>query len=189
MSELIRIGQQYKVKADKLLKRTGLIKDLKKFGEVHLVGAYSLGLMMHGDIDLEVTRTKKYSRHEVLRIFNKLYLQNKFISYFIGGKWYDPRIGKEFPNGHYLGMKTRVNGETWTIDVWFMDKNEYIKRAKKCGFFWKNISDQQRELILTLKKFRNDQKIKIAGFKIYELVLKNKIKNLKGFKDYLNSIK
>jgi hypothetical protein len=185
MSKLINISKQYKNKADKLLAKTGLIKDLAKFGQVHLVGAYSLGLMMHGDIDFEVTRAKKYSRPEVLKIFNQLYLQNKFKSYFIGGKWDDPRIGKEFPNGYYLGMKTRFAGETWTVDVWFMDENEYIKRAKKCSFFWKKISNQQRELILALKKFRNDNKIKISGYEIYEAVLKKKINSLKEFKNYL----
>jgi hypothetical protein len=185
MSKLINISKQYKIKADKLLAKTGLIKNLKKFGQVHLVGAYSLGLMMHGDIDLEVTRVKKYSRREVLHIFNYLYWQNKFKSYFIGGKWDDPRIGKEFPNGYYLGMKTKFANETWTIDVWFMDKKEFVKRTKKSNLFWKKISNKERELILALKKFRNDNKIKIAGYQIYELVLKGKIGSLKEFKDYL----
>jgi hypothetical protein len=101
-----------------------------------------------------VTRVKKYSRREVLHIFNYLYWQNKFKSYFIGGKWDDPRIGKEFPNGYYLGMKTKFANETWTIDVWFMDKKEFVKRTKKSNLFWKKISNKERELILALKKFR-----------------------------------
>ncbi len=185
MSKLTRISRKYKNQADNLLTKTGLIKDLAKFGQVHLVGAYSLGLMMHGDIDLEVTRAKKYSRQEVLRIFNRLYWQNKFKSYFIGGKWDDPRMGKEFPNGHYLGMKTRFAGETWTIDVWFMDEKEFARRTKASIVFWKKISDRQRELILALKKFRNDNKIIIAGFKIYEAVLKGGVKSLKEFKNRL----
>jgi hypothetical protein len=185
MPKLSDISKQYKVKADRLLARTGLIKDLKKFGKTYFVGAYAYDLMMNGDIDIEVVRAKKFTKKEIAAIFTKLYLTDKFRSYFLKGNWNDPRLGEEFPNGNYIGLKEKINGESWKIDIWFMSEEEFYQRAKKTAFIRQEITAAQRELILALKKYKNDQNIYLTGYQIYELVLGAKIKSLKEFKAYL----
>jgi len=189
MSKLLTISGKYKVKADKILKRTELVGTLKKFGQVYFVGSYAYDLMMHGDIDIEVVRVKKYSKEEIAEIFKKLYLQDKFQSYFIKGNWDDPRLGKQFPNGNYIGLKEKVVGEKWTIDIWFMSDEEFYQRAKKNPFLRQEITASQRELILSLKNFKNKHKIYITGYEIYGLVLQGKIKSLPEFKAYLKAKK
>jgi hypothetical protein len=187
MSKLTNISNQYKIKADKLLAKTGLIKTLEKFGKAYFVGSYAYDLMMNGDIDIEVVRAKKFTKKEVAEIFTKLYLADKFRSYFLKGNWSDPRLGKEFPNGNYIGLKEKIDGESWKIDIWFMSEEEFYQRAKKTAFIRQEITAAQRELILTLKKYKNDQKIYFTGYQIYELVLGGKVKSLKEFKEYLKT--
>ena len=98
MSELIEISRKYKEQADELLKKTGLVEDLKKHGEVYFTGAYAGDVMFHGDIDITVVRDEPYSIEDVFEIFKTLYFTGKFRSYFIKGDWDDPREGEEFPN-------------------------------------------------------------------------------------------
>jgi hypothetical protein len=182
MSKLTSISKQYRITADKLLKQTGLINDLKKFGEVHLTGAYAHNLMIHSDIDLEVVKDKKFSQEEIFALFKRLYLKNKFKSYFLKGKWDDPRLGKEFPDGQYVGMKVYFGGEKWMIDIWLVNKKEANRREQLNRFITEKIDDKKRELILKFKQFRKKNKINIAGYEIYELVLKNNVKSLEEFK-------
>ena len=153
MSQLSKISEKFKSNADILLQETNLIADLKNFGEIHFSGAYSGDVMMHGDIDITVVRENPYTSEEVLDILKFLYLKGKFRSYFIKGDWDDSRKGAEFPHGHYIGLKQRLNGEKWKVDIWFVSREEFEER--KGNFL--NIGDvtltnEKRELILEFKK-------------------------------------
>ncbi|MBN2094233.1 MAG: hypothetical protein JW740_02605 [Candidatus Zambryskibacteria bacterium] len=124
MEEILEENKKYQKTADELLKSSGLLDILKKYGEVHFAGAYSAGLMMHGDIDMRVVRDKEFTVEEVFEIFKELYFAGKFRSYFISGDWDDPRKGKEFPDGCYVGIKMDLNDERWKLDIWFVSKIE-----------------------------------------------------------------
>ncbi len=47
------------------------------------------------------------------------------------------------------------------------------------------LSDEQREAILTFKKYRQDNSIKISGQEIYELVINKRVIKLDEFKQQL----
>lgn len=186
MSELIDISNKFKEEADILLSQTGLIDDLKKYGEVHFTGAYAGNVMMHGDIDITVVRDTPYSSEDVFDILKTLYLNGKFRSYFIKGDWDDNRKGNQFPHGHYIGMKQRLNGEKWKVDVWFVGKQEFEDRKNKfLDIGDDSFTDEQRELILEIKRYRNKNKLDISGQEIYEAVLKNGINSLDEFMNTL----
>lgn len=170
---IIETSASWKKKADQLLLDKGLVADLSEFGDVHFTGAYAYDLMMHGDIDISIVRDSAYSTEEVLNIFNKLYLQRKFRSYFIGGDWDDARKGVEFPHGYYIGLKEKLDGERWKFDLWFMSKEEFNSRFNNNGL--KSISEQQKKLILECKKYRNENKLSMTGQEIYNQVLSGKI--------------
>lgn len=182
MSELLDLSRKFKIEADLLLSQTGILDDLKTYGDVHLSGAYAGNVMMHGDVDITVIRDTPYSTNEVLDILKVLYLKGKFRSYFIKGDWDDERMGNEFPHGHYIGMKQRLNGEKWKVDVWFVERKEFDQRK---GTFIDIasavITDGQRELILEIKKYRKDHDLKASGQDIYIAVLKNGVKSLEEF--------
>lgn len=186
MSELFKISKRYKARADQLLKKTGLIGDLGKYGEVHLTGAYAADMMMHGDIDIEVVKGGKFSQKEIFEIFKKLYLKDAFKSLYLKGRWDDPRLGQEFPDGQYMGAKTRLDGERWTIDMWFVGKKEAERRKRLNSFINEKINGKNKELILRFKKFRNENGLSISGYEIYEAVLKNEIGSMEKLKRFFS---
>ncbi|MEK7552268.1 MAG: hypothetical protein AAB534_02515 [Patescibacteria group bacterium] len=182
MSQLSQTSGKFKNNADILLQETDLISQLKSFGDVFFSGAYAGNVMMHGDIDITVVRENPYLAEEVLDILKFLYLKGKFRSYFIKGDWDDSRKGAEFPHGHYIGLKQRLGEEKWKVDIWFVGRAEFEDRKKK----FLNIGDvvltgEQRELILSFKKYRNDHNLDISGQEIYDAVLNKSIKNIKQF--------
>ena len=180
---LLETSNQWKQKADELLKEKGLVETLSQFGTVHFTGAYSYNLMMHGDIDIGVVRDGGFSVEEVFDIFKSVYFQGKFRSYFIGGDWDDPRKGNEFPKGYYVGLKEKIDGERWKFDVWFLSTEEFAKRQSNEAL--RTISDEQRAVILECKQYRNEKKTGVTGQHIYDLVLSGEIKSLEDFKKYV----
>jgi len=186
MQDPIAISERYKKEADRLLKETGLIEFLSEFGTVYLSGAYSCGLMMHGDVDMYVVRDRKYSIEEVFEIFKKLYFKNIFRSYFIGGDWDDPRKGNEFPNGYYVGLKQKVGDERWKFDIWFITKNEFKTLEGKDILKNKVLTDEQKQLILECKQYRNNHKLSVESQTIYDSVMNGQCKSLEDFKNRFN---
>lgn len=178
--DIIATSNEWKEKADRLIAEKKLIETLSEFGNVHFTGAYLYNLMMHGDVDISVVRDKGFSVEEVFGIFKSLYFQRKFRSYFIGGDWDDPRKGEEFPEGHYVGLKEKINGERWKFDIWFLNTEEFSEREG--NLLLDNIAKEHRILILKCKQYRNENKISITGKDIYDIVLEGKIKSLSEFK-------
>ena len=184
MPSLFDISKKYKQQADNLLKETGIIDDLKKYGSIEFVGAYAANLMMHGDIDISVVRSKPFSIEEVFDIFRSLYFKGTFRSYFIGGDWDDPRKGNEFPHGYYVGMKQRIGNEKWKIDVWFIGEEDFNNREKEFNISNIPLTDEQKEVILYFKQYRKENKLSIPSQKIYEAVLKHNCKTIEELKVY-----
>jgi hypothetical protein len=171
MSELITISQNYKKEGGRLLQESGLVSDLSKLGEVIFTGAYAGDVMMHGDKD------------EIFNVMRALYDKGYFRSYFISGDWDDPRKGVEFPMGQYLGLKLKVGDERWKFDIWFVGRKNYEERQKLFNIENVLLTKEQKETILLFKKYRNDNKLSISGFHIYDAVL---TKNYKTIKDLLS---
>lgn len=133
---------------------------------------------MCGDIDITVVGEDPYSTDKILEIFGELYKLGKFRSYFIAGDWDDPRKGSEFPDGKYIGLKQKKGSERWKVDIWFLDKEAYKKRSSDFDMSHIELSDEQRVNILNIKKQRNDQKIDIGSYEIYQAVLKNNTQDI-----------
>ena len=187
MSKLSEVSIKYKLQADKLLLESGLINTLKKYGELNFVGAYAGSVMMHGDIDMAVVRDQPYSLEDIFIIFKEIYFERKFKSYFIDGDWNNPKKGKDFPNGHYIGMKDVVDNEKWKFDIWFLSKEEFSKRCDMLSIDKINLTEEQKELILFFKQYRKDNKLDIMGQTIYKAVIEESCKTIEEFNKYLSS--
>lgn len=185
MSLLTEQSDKFKSLADELLASSKLPQILEKYGQVRFVGSYAAGLMMHGDIDIHILRDKEFSKQETLDIFNEIVASTKFNSYYIGD-WNDNNIHPELPYGYYIGLKTR-NGDTkWKIDIWFLDVAEQERFDKENMDVTKlTLSNEQRDTILTFKKYRQDNGIKISGQEIYEMVINKGVVGLDEFKQQL----
>lgn len=181
MSFLTEQSAKYRKMADELLSSSGLISVLEKIGKVNFVGSYKADLMMHGDIDIHILREKPFSKEETLQIFNIIVKSTKFNSYYIGD-WNGGNIHPEFPEGYYIGLKTKFADEKWKIDIWLVSYAEQEKFDKiYLDITKENLSDEQKEAILKFKKYRNEKGIKISGQMIYEMVLKRNIKDIGQF--------
>ncbi|MEI7463436.1 MAG: hypothetical protein WCK03_03515 [Candidatus Taylorbacteria bacterium] len=185
MSLLTEQSSKFKKLADELLASSKLLQILEKFGQIRIVGSYAAGLMMHGDIDIHILRDKEFSKQETLDIFNEIVALTKFNSYYIGD-WNDSNVHPEFPYGYYIGLKTRIGDIKWKIDMWFLSIAEQERFDKENMDVTKlTLSDEQREAILTFKKYRQENNIKISGQEIYELVINKGVKKLDEFKRLL----
>ncbi len=186
---LLETSRKYKAQADKLLVQSGLVESLKQHGEVHFTGAYAGDVMMHGDVDITVVRDEPYTIQEVFDIFKAIYFQGKFKSYFIGGDWDDPRKGKEFPHGYYIGFKDKVDGEKWKFDVWFISREDFEERNKLFSIDKVQLTDEQKERILFFKQYRKDNKLGMTGQVIYTAVLEGNCKTIEEFNNFVESQK
>ncbi len=186
MSDLLKISKKYKEQADDILIKTGLVDSLKKYGEVNFTGAYAGDVMMHGDIDIAVVRENSYSLEEIFTIFKEIYFERKFKCYFLDGDWNNPKKGKDFPEGYYIGLKDVIDNEKWKFDIWFISREEFNKRSKFLSIDKVELTEEQKEIILFFKKYRKDNMLDITGQSIYMAVLEGNCKTTEDLKNYLN---
>jgi len=184
MSSLIEKSYWYKEKAKLLLEESNLIKFLKNYGDVEIVGSYAYDLMTHGDIDIHVFNPR-INKDKTIEIFHKLIKEkSKFFYAFMFGNWVN-FSKKEFPYGYYLGLKSRRYHTKWKIDIWFIRKKEH--RTRMINNLIKNkLNNKNKEIILKLKVFRNKNYPKLDSTIIYKAVLSGKVNTIKDFVNYIN---
>lgn len=183
--DIINKSKEYKKDADKILASTNLVDLLATFGEVTFEGSYAYDLMLCADIDLHVL-IDNLDREMAKTIFQELVDQNKFSMYqftnFKDEKMYN-KAHKEysgFPDGYYVGLGYWLGSEKWKIDIWLTDsENENNKYYTK--LIEEKCDDRKKLTILEIKKYRQDNKLKIGGAKIYDAVLVNNINSVNEF--------
>jgi hypothetical protein len=170
---LLEISDQYTKTADDFLQSSRLVEVLTKYGRVEYEGAYAGKVMMDGDIDIKIIRENEFTTDDMFTLLRDLYdtCGNSFRSYFLKRDWDDPRIGKQFPNGQYIGLKTYIGDERWKCDIWFMDESESIRDRQKIDISKTELTTGQRKTILEFKQYRKENKLKVSGQEIYEAVL------------------
>jgi hypothetical protein len=148
---------------------------LSRSGRVVLTGSYSTGLMISGDIDIEVSREAPYSIADMFRIAQEIHEDTTpfFQSYYVKSDWADPRLGTKYPRGRYIGLKAEANGERWNFDIWFLSEEEAAKRSlRSMDLALRMAPAETRLTILIAKKFCKDNGIKIESQRIYDAILK-----------------
>lgn len=181
MSDLTTKATELSKLAGDLLNSSNLLKLLNRYGHPELVGSYPAGLMVNGDIDIHVTRDEGYTREQALEIFNGIFRSTSFMSNYIGD-WNNTGLHPEFPEGYYLGLKTRFADMPWKIGIWLVSSGEQTKfDSQSLVIGREKITDAQREAILIIKKHCKDSKIKANGQAVYEAVLRKGINSVEGF--------
>jgi len=175
-------SKQLRESADALLRSTNILNLLSKYGEVIIKGSYAADLMIEGDIDIHVIGKDDFDKNKTLEIFNDIYRNSNFRSYFIHGDWDDVRKGNEFPNGNYIGLKIWKAEEKWKFDIWLMSKEEYEKRRHTgISVADLHLTDEQRKSILLLKFYNREKKIGRTSQEIYKMVLEDNISTIEEF--------
>jgi hypothetical protein len=118
--KLKEISDLYRETADSFLKSSKLVSVLEKYGRIEFEGAYAGNVMLHGDVDIKVIKDVDFTLDELFAILKDVHdtCGDNFRSLFVKADWDDPRLGHQFPNGRYIGLKTYVNVERWKFDIW-----------------------------------------------------------------------
>ena len=171
--KLIEISDSYRETADSFLKSSKLVSVLEKYGRIEFEGAYAGNVMLHGDVDIKVIKDADFTQDELFAILKDVYdtCGDNFRSLFIKADWDDPRLGQQFPNGRYIGLKTYVNDERWKFDIWFISEKENNRDRDKLDISKTSLTDEQRLKILDFKQYRKENGLKVSGQEIYEAVL------------------
>jgi len=174
---LLKISDEYIQTAADFLLSSGLVKVLEKYGSVQYEGAYVGRVMLHGDIDIRVVREKEFSSDEMFAVLKDIHdtCSDYFRSYFVKGGWDDVRLGEQFPNGRYIGLKTYIEEERWKCDIWFVSVKESERDRQKLGISKIDLTEEQRKIILEFKLYRKENNLKVSGQEIYEAVLEKKM--------------
>ena len=114
MTDAGRIMTIYE-KADDLMYNHGLLKLLKKYGDVHIVGSYRMGIMTWNDIDF-------YMDKSGLNTQNYYNLTSDIVKEMMPS-CFNGEIN--IKNGMaFMGFETKISEERWNIDIWWKDKAE-----------------------------------------------------------------
>jgi hypothetical protein len=183
--DLIATNKKLQRDADKLLASSDLPSQSRRYGHVEFMGSYRLGLMTHGDIDIHISRSKPFTKTEVLKTLTRIIAKTFFTSYYFGD-WYKSGKNPNFPHGYYIGLKKMYRGQKWKIDLWFMSDAEQRRRDQgRLDLRNVKLTTTQKVAILRLKQYRNGIDIVLSGQKVYEAVLLDGVTTIAGFKKWL----
>jgi len=181
---IIGKNQKFQKEADQILEQSKLLEILKEYGQVELTGSYPFGLMMNGDIDIQIF-VKKLSKQKAKDLLNELIEKTNFVGYMFFD-WVSYR-NHSWPFGYYVGIKHKMFGykHQWKIDIWLIEEStksniEYTKLLKN------NLMPENKLLILKFKEWKNQNYPTFSSMPIYDAVLKEKINGLSDFVDFFN---
>lgn len=180
---ILEISDTYKQTANDFIDKSKLQIVLEKYGRIEYEGAYAGNVMLHGDVDIKVIRDTDYLQDEMFVILKDIHdtCGDSFKSLFTKADWDDPRFGKQFPFGKYIGLKTHHNDEQWKFDIWLISEAESARDRHVLDISKVTLTALQRKKILEFKQYRKDHNLKVSGQEIYEAVLEEGCTDPKTF--------
>ena len=122
----MRRSKEIREKAEKILRDSGLIEELAKYGEVHPIGSYRMDIMAWNDIDIDV-------RNDGMNP-EKLYALTKYVLETFRPVWYEAKeeVTDEGKTVWFHGWEADIDGERWNFDIWFFDEETIAKAEAFC---------------------------------------------------------
>jgi hypothetical protein len=175
-----------KREADEILNGKGLIDILKSFGTPHIQGSYELDLMTWRDLDiyLQVDNIKEKDFFDLgsqictLLAPIKMSYRNELIA-----------KTKNLPTGLYWGVYLgNERADAWKIDIWAVNPSECQRLINFCSEIKKKLTPDFVFSILNIKSLcwkDPEYRRSYGSMDIYNSVIENNVKDIKGFRDYL----
>jgi len=190
--QLVIRAKSLQNKAQRILKELNLLAVIGAISEPEVVGSVKNGLMIMPDIDIhawmgEVNLERVAS---LLSTLAKMPTMQKVQFNNYRELRRDARKDRiNFPHAYYVGLRTTQLSGEWNIDIWFGKRGEV---GDYDATELDTITDEQRLVVLRLKEVWKDGK----GYKdgvlstdIYKAVMRNGVKDEKGFVEYLKTKK
>ncbi len=190
MDDLLQQQLALQNESKELLGKLELLSTLQDVGETSLVGSLELGLMTWRDIDVEVI-VSSLDKDYLSQVMSAVTKHTKRrIDFSFIDTTFTPKAG--MPDGHYLGIKYEVDHDkdiTWKIDIWFV-VGEHTDGFIKTQELREQLKEEHLLPILTIKNevctLPTYRKV-VQSIDIYDAVLNHGVKDLEGFKNYLQT--
>ena len=170
-----------KDRAEKLLQSFGILDELSRFGNVHLVGSYMTDLMASNDIDIYVENDEMS-----LPLLHELtcYILRSFAPI-----WYEAKedVTTEGKVVWFHGFETVISGEKWNFDIRFVDSDAITEAERFCDEIRRVTSEfpAKRNAIMDIKiglisrgMYSHD---KFTSMDLYKAVLEQNIGSFDSF--------
>lgn len=190
--QLLFNEQKVRQRAKRILELTDIQKDLKKFGEAHLIGSYKYKVMMMRDIDFHII-VPELNTDLANRFFQ--YVTSKQLydyAYFRDKHLFNARAADRYPtkkalDSYSFGLRLEVEKEEWQLGINFITKHQ--EASNEIIELFQSADDRQRAQILTFKHLVADNlKTKVSSAYIYRAVLEKNISSENDLLNYLESM-
>lgn len=165
--------------ADFILYTAGLLDELKKYGNPHIIGSYRMDMMAWNDLDIDIENSAMS--------IDKLYQLTDWIIKTFRPSWYEAKeeITADGKTVWFHGFETNITGELWNVDLWFLDKDTIEAAEKYCDEITEKASDAQKKQIIKIKQeliVRNLYSFdKFTSMDVYSAVIDNGIASIDEF--------
>lgn len=169
--------------ADYFLYERGLLEELKKYGQPHIIGSYKMDMMAWNDLDIDIENDNMSKE--------KLYELTSYIIKNFEPTWYEAKeeINEAGKRVWFQGFETMISGELWNFDLWFFDKETISEAEAFCDDIIHKVGDSKelKDIITKMK----EELIKRGMYSfeqyrsvdVYRAVLEHKIYDVDSFID------
>ncbi len=165
--------------ADYFLYDCGLLNELKKYGEVHMIGSYRMDMMAWNDLDVDVDNSNMSQE--------KLYQLTSFIIDKFHPTWYEAKqeVNANGDTVWFHGFETMMTGELWNFDIWFLDKKQIEDTAQYCDEISQKATSEQKRNIVKIKEALIDKNMysfeQYRSVDVYKAVVDMEISDIDEF--------
>ena len=165
--------------AEYFLYDCGLLNELKKYGNVHIIGSYRMDMMAWNDLDIDVENMDMS--------LEKLYQLSEFIIKTFHPTWYEAKqeVNTDGETVWFQGFETMLTGELWNFDIWFLDKNKIEDTEQYCDKISMKVSNEQKKKIIEIKTALIEKDMysfdKFISVDVYKAVIDMNISDIDEF--------
>lgn len=173
---------------EKVLSECSLLDLLGEYGEVNIHGGFRYNLLLKPDIDIHLIMGA-YKPEIAEELAARLTHENKFVQVtFTDHNRHNESIkkdtGRDYPDGHYIGLKYFYINRMWNIDIFMLNEEQPEVFALTDFFDNKCTSAQRREILLSKNVLVEENQSSYPAKAMYDLFITGKVNTAEEFKEY-----
>lgn len=174
--------------ANRILYDLGLLNELNKYGEPHIIGSYRMDLMAWNDLDIDI-------ENDAMTL-DKLYQLTRFILDNFNPTWYEAKeeINEQGNKVWFHGFEFYLDNELWNVDIWFLNKKMIKKTETYCDYISEKVknNEQLRTAIVEIKQELIKRNLysfdKYTSMNVYDAVINKGIMDISDFIERYNKL-
>lgn len=190
--QLLERAKSLQEEALRILKELDLLAIISTISEPDIVGSVKNGLMVTPDIDIHAWTEEpnlKAVANLIPTLVNMPTIQKVQFNNYRELRRDERKDRINFPHAYYVGLRTVQPSGEWKVDMWFGKRGEV---GDYDDSELTTLTDEQRIVILRLKetwKTEKGYRDGVLSTDFYKAVMRNSVKDEKGFAEYLKTEK